>query len=87
MEEEFLIHCHGFLSPFKWVLKTLQGDYPTMSVYYHCMKLLLKSLEFIHPVLINIPGYIDSIKLDHVDLNTLAKEVREKLLVDLQENF
>ena len=25
-EEEFLIHCHGILSPFKWVTKILQGD-------------------------------------------------------------
>ena len=61
LEEEFLIHCHH-LSPFKWVTKTLQRDYPTMSLYYPCMKLLLKSLESIHPVLINIPGYKDNKK-------------------------
>ena len=44
-EEEFLVHCYGILSPFKWVTKMLQGDYPTMSIYYPCIDLLLKSMH------------------------------------------
>ena len=66
----------------------LQGDYPTMSIYYPCMKLLLKSLNELHPVFIKVPDSLNiRLKLDHFELNTIAKQVRENLLCDLQENI
>ena len=86
IEEEFLIHCHDILFPFKWGTKTLQGDYPTMSLYYPYMTLLQVSRIY-SSCPFKFPGYKDRIKLDHVELNTHAKEVCEKLLVDLQEHF
>ena len=44
-EEEFWAHCYGILSPFNLVTKMLQGVYPTMSIYYPCINLLLKSMH------------------------------------------
>ena len=86
-EEEFLIHCYGILSPFKWVTKMLQGDYPTMSIYYPCINLLLKSMHPSQSVFLKLPNDESGVKIGHDELNSLAKEVRESLLSDLESNI
>ena len=58
-----------------------------MSINYSCIKLLLKSLDEVNPVFIKIFANQGSLKIEHVELNTLAQEVREELLVDLYENL
>ena len=86
-EEQFLAHCYGILSPFKWVTKMLQGDHPTMSIYYPCIKLLLKSMNPSQPVFLKLPNDESGVKIGHDELNNLAKEVRESLLSDLENNI
>ena len=85
IEEDFLIQCYGILSPFKWVTKILQGDYPTISVYYPSIKLLLKSLSPEQPIF--IVNRSSSFMLEHESLNSIGKEVRENLLLDLEHNI
>ena len=84
-EEEFLVHCYGVLSPFKWVTKILQGDYPTISIYYPAIKLLLKSLSHEQPICIET--HCSCFMIDHEKLNPIATAVRENLLLDLENNI
>ena len=65
----------------------LQGDYPTMSIYYPCINLLLKSMHPSQSVFVKLLNDESGIMIGHDELNSFAKEVRESLLSDLETNI
>ena len=69
------------------VTKVLQEDYPTIFIYFPCIKLLSKSLNDSQPVFLKLPSDESNVKLDHEELNYLARQVREILLFDLENNI
>ena len=59
--------------PSNGVTKVLRGDYPSISFFFPCIKLLLRSLNDSQTVFLELANDESNVKLDHVELNYLAR--------------